>query len=57
MRWWGCNGNVGGSAPERLHGHLAPSPVLPGPEHSSLYVMTARPVPSMACELLGAETA
>lgn len=40
-----------------LHGHLAPHLVLPGPEHSSTYVMTARPVPSVACELLGAETA
>lgn len=30
-----------------LHGHLAPSPVRPGPEHSSTYVMTAWPVPLM----------
>lgn len=57
MRWWRCNGNVGGSAPEMLPRHLAPSPVLPDLEHSSLSAMTARPVPSMDCELLGAETA
>lgn len=47
----------GWEGPEMLHGPLAPSPVLPGPEQSSTYVMTARPVPSTDRELLGAETA